>query len=236
MYSNARHPGARLSTPAAWRWIASIMLLGLAAGCCGPRPGNEKPPARIVSFDSGETGKSPSGFSPLLTGEGGPGVWALREDASAPGGGKILVQESAEAANYRFPVCIYDAVTARDVAVEVKFKAISGKLDQAGGLALRQNADNYYIARANALEDNVILFKMVNGKRSKIEEVPVKVTPGKWHTLRFEAAGRLLKITFDGKVVLERMDSTFTGPGKVGLWTKADSVTAFADFKIEPAP
>jgi hypothetical protein len=130
-------------------------------------------------------------------------------------------------------LCIYEKTVARDVAVEVKYKAISGKVDQAGGIVLRYTPENYYIARANVLEDNVVLFKTVRGKRSKIEEVPVKVSPGQWHTLRFEAKGPLLTITLDGKVVIATHDGTFTNPGKVGLWTKADSVSAFSNLKIE---
>jgi hypothetical protein len=132
-------------------------------------------------------------------------------------------------------MCIYQKVIARDVAAEVKYKAISGKVDQAGGIVLRYTPENYYIARANALENNVILFKTVNGKRSKIVEVPAKVTPDEWHTLRFEASGPHLKIDFDGRTVIEKTDRTFSKPGKVGLWTKADSVSAFTDLKIEPA-
>jgi hypothetical protein len=122
----------------------------------------------------------------------------------------------------------------RDVAVEVKYKALSGKVDQAGGIILRYTPDNYYIARANALEANIDLFKMEKGKRSKIEEVPAKVTAGEWHTLRFEAKGSHLKVDFDGKTVIEKDDTTFAEVGKVGLWTKADSVSAFDDLKIEP--
>lgn len=162
--------------------------------------------------------------------------WVVRDDATAPNSRKVLVQESAEDTSYRFPLCIYDKTLARDVAVETIYKAISGKVDQAGGLVLRYTPDNYYIARANALEDNVILFKTVQGKRSKIEEVPVKVTAGQWHTLRFEAKARHLKISFDGKVVLEKDDDTFPNPGRVGFWTKADSVSAFAHLKIERVP
>ena len=86
------------------------------------------------------------------------------------------------------------------------------------------------------LEDNIDLFKTVKGRRSKIEEVPVKVAAGEWHTLRFEAKGRHLKVTFDGRVVIETNDRTFSNPGKVGLWTKADSVSAFSGLKIERVP
>jgi hypothetical protein len=119
------------------------------------------------------------------------------------------------------------------VAVEVSYMALGGKVDQAGGIVLRYSPENYYVARANALEDNIDLFKTVRGKRSKIQEAPVKVTAGQWHTLRFEAKGPRLKITFDGRVVIEKDDRTFSNPGKVGLWTKADSVSAFTNLKIE---
>ena len=133
-------------------------------------------------------------------------------------------------------MCIDDDFVARDVAVEVNYKAISGKVDEAGGIVLRYTPGNYYIARANALENNVILFKTVNGKRSKVLEVPVPVAPREWHTLRFEARGTHLKITFDSKVVIETDDETFRNLGKIGLWTKADSVSEFNDLKIEPLP
>ena len=116
---------------------------------------------------------------------GGPISWVVRED----GDGKVLVQQSSDDTSYRFPMCIYDKAVARDVAVEVKFKAIAGKVDQAGGIVLRFSPENYYIARANALEDNIDLFKTVDGHRLKIGEVDVKVAPGEWHTLRFEAQG-----------------------------------------------
>jgi hypothetical protein len=213
-----------------------ILASAIAAGCSQLANQGEGFEPQTISFDSVEAGRLPSGFSTALTGDGGPVSWVVREDATAPGGRKALVQESAEDANYRFPVCIYEKTVARDVAVQVNYKAISGKVDQAGGIVLRYTPGNYYIARANALEDNVILFKMVGGKRSKIAEATVKVTAGRWHTLRFEAKGTRLKIAFDGQVVIETDDRTFIHPGKVGLWTKADSVSAFNNLKIERVP
>jgi hypothetical protein len=221
--------------PTSRRPIRRLVLFAiLIAGCseAAHRDDGLKPIA--IDFASREVGKLPSDFTAELTGGGGPISWVVREDPKSPGGGRILVQESSDDTSYRFPLCIYDKTVARDVAVEVKYKAISGSVDQAGGIVLRYNPENYYIARANALEDNVNLFKTVQGKRSKISEVPVKVTGGEWHTLRFEAKGPHLKIAFDGKVVIEEDDPTFSEPGKVGLWTKADSVSAFADLKIDP--
>jgi hypothetical protein len=210
------------------------LLVGLLAGGCSTltRPQSNFEPLTI-HFEPGDVGKVPRGFSTALTGGGGLVSWVVHEDSNATDDRAMLVQESADATNYRFPLCICDKFKARNVAAEVNFKAISGKVDEAGGIVLRYRPENYYIARANALENNVILFKTVNGKRSHIQEVPVKVIPGEWHTLRFEAKGQHLKISFDGKVVLERDDDTLSNSGKVGLWTKADSVTAFKDLKIE---
>jgi hypothetical protein len=214
--------------------VSLAAMAAFLAGCAEtpvPEP-SVKP--RAISFDSTEAGKPPADFTTALTGGGGPIAWVVREDSQAPGGKKVLVQESSDDTSYRFPMCVYDKLEARDVAVEVKYKAIAGKVDEAGGIVLRYSPENYYIARANALEDNIDLFKTVKGKRSKIEEEPVKVSAGQWHTLRFEAKGNHLKIYFDGQLVIDRHDRTFSGPGKVGLWTKADSVSAFTDLKIEP--
>ena len=211
-----------------------FIVAAFAAGCSGAGSRGENPEPVTIDFASSEVGKLPPDFATELTGGGGPISWVVREDATAPSGKKVLVQESEDDTSYRFPLCIYQKTVARDVAVEVKYKAISGKVDQAGGIILRYNPENYYIARANALEANIDLFKTEKGKRSKIEEAPVKVTGGEWHTLRFEAKGSHLKVAFDGKTVIEKDDATFSEPGKVGLWTKADSVSAFADLKIEP--
>jgi hypothetical protein len=210
-----------------------LVVCALVPGCSGPVSREESFAPQTINFDSCRVGQLPPGFSTALTGGGGPILWVVREDSSAPHGRRVLVQESSDDTSYRFPLCIFEKTLARDVAVEVDFKAISGTVDQAGGLVLRYSPDNYYIARANALEDNVILFKTVGGKRSKLQEAPVKVTAGQWHTLRFQAKGPHLMVVFDGKVVIEKDDGTFSHPGQVGLWTKADSVSAFTNLKIQ---
>lgn len=210
------------------------MAVAFAGGCSTTLPPEEPVQSQAIKFDAGDIGKPPAGFSTALTGGGGPVSWAVRGDTQAPGGGPVLVQESADETSYRFPMCLYDQTEVRDVAVEVQYKALSGKVDEAGGIVLRYTPENYYIARANVLEDNVDLFKTVRGRRLKILEVPAKVAAGQWHTLRFEAKGRHLTVIFDGKTVIETDDSTFLKPGKVGLWTKADSVSAFTNLKIEP--
>ena len=217
--------------------LPGLILAVFAVGCSSNQPPVETPfPPQKITFNSSEIGRVPRDFTTALTGGGGPVSWVVREAPDAPVDQPVLVQESAEVVNYRFPLCVYDKAVARDVAVEVKFKPITGTLDQAGGVVLRYTPGNYYIARANALENNIILFKTVNGVRSHVKEVSVPVSRDLWHTLRFEAKGPRLKIIFDGKTVLKKTDRTFTGPGRVGMWTKADSVTAFTDFKVEPAP
>ncbi len=214
--------------------MAILATLALAVSGCSIMNRPQTPVAsQTISFDSTEVGQLPADFSTALTGGGVPVSWAVREDPTAPENHRVLVQESSDETSYRFPVCVYDKVVAKDVAAEVKWKALSGNVDEAGGIVLRYRPENYYIARANVLEDNVDLFMTVKGKRLKIEEVPVKVTKD-WHTLRFEARGKHLKVIFDGQTVIETNDSTFSQPGKVGLWTKADSVSEFTDFKIEP--
>src|SRR5262249_31909015 len=123
----------------------------------------------------------------------------------------------------------------KDGFVQAKFKPISGKEDQAGGVIWRcKDADNYYIARANALEDNVTIYHTVNGKRSEKKRINTKVATGQWHTLRVDFKDNYFVVTFDGKKAFTWKDDTFKDPGKVGLWTKADSTTLFDDFAYGP--
>ncbi|MBI3249290.1 MAG: DUF1080 domain-containing protein [Deltaproteobacteria bacterium] len=188
----------------------------------------------VLDFDTAEVGKLPADFSTALTGDGGPSMWGVKEDASAPSGGKVLAQTSTDTTDYRFPLCIYEKITAKDVEVAVRFKAVSGKVDQAAGLMVRfQDKDNYYITRANALEDNVRLYKVVGGSRKQFAGSKAKVSPGAWHTLKLEVKGKHFAVFFDDARLFEADDDTFAQPGKAGLWTKADSVTYFNNLTIE---
>ena len=146
----------------------------------------------------------------------------------------MLAQTSTDTTDYRFPVCVYDKLTAKDVTLSVRFKAVSGKVDQAAGLVARfQDKDNYYITRANALENNVRLYKVVGGSRKQFAETKTKVSSGEWHALKLAVKGKHFQVFFDDKLLFEADDDTFKDAGKVGLWTKADSVTYFDDLKIE---
>jgi hypothetical protein len=194
-------------------------------------------------FDEFEVGKTPAGFTTTLTGGGGPVSWVIQEDSTAPSDGKVLAQTSADETSFRFPIYVYDKFTAKDVEVSVRFKAVSGKVDQAAGIVWRyRDKDNYYIVRANALEDNVVLYKVERGKRTDLKPTDsgpfaygkkAKVPSGQWNELRVVARGSRFTVYLNGEHLFNVEDDTFTDAGKVGLWTKADSVTYFDDLKIE---
>ena len=163
-------------------------------------------------------------------------LWAVADDATATDS-RAIEQTSTERTDYRFPLAIYQPVSAGNVDFTVRSKPVAGKVDQAGGIAIRlADADNYYVVRANALEDNVRFYRVVKGAREQLEGANVKVTPNEWHQLGLRVEGERFSITFDGKPLFTATDRTFTGAGKVALWTKADSVTRFDRIEIKPLP
>ena len=182
--------------------------------------------AETANFDDMKAGVPPPGWTATQTGSG-TAKWSVEKDASAPSKPNVLKQ-SGQAT---FPVCIKNDTSLKDGFVEVKFKPVAGKEDQAGGVIWRvQDANNYYISRANALEDNVTIYHTINGKRAAFKSINTKVTSGVWHTLRVEFKGNKFTVTFDGSKVIEATDQSFPNAGKVGVWTKADSVTLFDNF------
>ena len=182
--------------------------------------------ADTINFDTGAVGQAPAGWTATKTGSG-EAKWTIERDDTAPSKPNILKQSGAAT----YPICFKNDTSLKDGFVEVKFKSISGKEDQAGGVIWRlKDANNYYVARANALEDNVTIYDTVNGRRTERKRSNMKVTPNQWHTLRVDFQGNHFTVTLDGKKALEWDDNTFKDAGKVGVWTKADSVTAFDDF------
>ena len=180
-----------------------------------------------LDFAADSPGKAPAGWHATKTGSGAP-KWTVERDAAAPTKGNVLKQSGV--ADY--PLCLKTGTNLRDGFVEVKFLPIAGKDDQAGGVVWRaRDANNYYVARANALEDNVRIYHVVAGRRVQFGGVDgVKVAPAVWHTLRVEFSGAEATVFFDGKKIFAANDATFADAGLVGVWTKADSVTAFAEF------
>lgn len=182
--------------------------------------------AQAVNFDDLNTGAPPPGWTATKTGSGAP-KWTIEKDDTAPSKPNVLKQSGKAT----YPVCIKDDTSLKDGFLEVKFKPISGKEDQAGGLLWRaKDSNNYYIARANALENNVTIYHTINGRRTEKKRTKMKVTSNEWHTLRVDFQGNRFTVALDGKKAIEWTDDTFKDAGKVGVWTKADSVTLFDDF------
>ena len=195
--------------------------------------------AQNVNFDADAAGSPPKGWMLTMTGKGAP-KWTVERDETAPSKGLVLKQSGKAT----YPLALKEGTRIKDGFVEARFKPISGSEDRAGGLVWRaKDANNYYVVRANALEDNVVLYKTVNGTRSSLDivgqkggyGVKIAVPANQWHTLRAEFAGTRFKVSFNGQSLFEVEDTTFAAAGMVGLWTKADSATAFDAFSYRSA-
>lgn len=216
----------RMSLALAAYGLAGAMTLAVQGG------------ARTVDFSSDTVGQPPAGFQFGHTARAGtPGRWEVQ----AEGENTFLAQLDADAARSRFPVAVLQDVTTADVDLSVRFRPISGRVDQAAGLVWRyQDEDNYYIVRANALEDNVVMYKVENGRRTDLPlrgegrtyGKPAEVPAGQWSTLRVTAGGPVFDLYYNGARLFTVEDTTFTGAGRVGVWTKADSVTHFDDLAV----
>ena len=199
--------------------------------------------AKTWSFDKEKVQEFPSGWLLEHTGQGSKGNWKVVADHTAPSQPNVLAQLSDDATNYRFPLAIIEKANYKDVVLSVRFKAISGARDQGAGLVWRfRDANNYYIVRANALENNVVLYKVQDGKRislapkgtsEKTYGVKTRVPGNTWNQLGVAVKGNLFAVSFNGQKLFEVEDSTFAEGGKIGLWTKADSVIHFDDLTAE---
>jgi len=179
-------------------------------------------------FDDSKAGPAPSGFTVAT------GVWQVRADEAAPSAPNVLVQ-AAQNEGSDFNIIVVDEVELGDLEITVRFKSLSGIEDQGGGPVWRYiDVNNYYIARYNPLEDNFRLYRVVDGHRKMLKSAKIAETPG-WHEIRVTMTGKHIECFFNGKPALEAMDDTFTAAGQVGLWTKADAVTAFDDLKVTVA-
>ena len=188
-----------------------------------------------VNFDDSPIGSAPKGWTITMTGRGEP-QWTVEKDDTASSNANVLKQSGRAT----YPLVLKDGTNIKNGFVTAKFKAISGSEDRAAGLVWRaRDANNYYVVRANALEDNVVLYKTVNGVRSPLDivgrrggyGVNVPVPAARWHTLRIEFAGTRFRAIYNGKALFEVDDATFQEAGNIGLWTKADSVTVFDDLR-----
>jgi hypothetical protein len=203
--------------------------IALAALLCAAVPAEEKT-MLTFNFDADTPGQPPKGFQLALTGKGEPGKWLVETAEDAPSGKNVLAQRDGDTTDYRFPIA-YTGPALKDLRLSVKCKPVAGKGDQGCGLLWRlKDPDNYYIARANALEDNVHLYRVVGGRRIRFAGWDGKVASGAWHELAVEMIGDHIQVFYEGKKVIDARDPTFTEAGKFGVWTKADSIIQFDDL------
>jgi Galactocerebrosidase, C-terminal lectin domain len=220
---------ATVVTAGAIAIIAGVLL-------CSGADGFSQSAATVIAIAKMEVGKPPAGFKFARTGQGGPSQWAVVDDSTSSTG-RVIEQSSSDRTDYRFPLAILEPVVAKNVEISLSFKPVAGRVDQAGGIAARlADPDNYYVVRANALEDNVRFYRVVKGRREQIDGVNTKVAGNQWHTLGLKAQGDQFTIGFDGKTLFTTTDKTFAGAGRIALWTKADSVTRFDQIAIDVLP
>ena len=217
------------------RTLTPTIVLALAIGGVLMSPNTQAQSATTqIDLSGMKPGMAPDDFAFSRTGSGAVGEWRVMDDPTASNR-RVIAQTSTDKTDYRFPLAVYQRVSAKNVDVKVRFKPVSGKVDQAGGIVVRlANPDDYYVARANALEDNVRFYRVLKGKRQELKGANTKVAANEWHNLELRAEGDRFTISFDGRQLFAAQDATFNGAGRVGLWTKADSVTYFDTIAITP--
>lgn len=213
-------------------WVICVFFGCLAAGAR----------AETIRFDAAKPGSLPSGWAVVMTHDGGAPKWEVRQDASAPSKPNVLAQVSSDRTDGRFPMAILNTADYCDGELSVKFKTVAGHADQAAGIVWRyRDPNNYYLVRANALENNIVMYRVQDGNRillaprgkpPKTYGVRHRIPAHTWSILKVSFRKSRFEVYFDHRKVFEAEDSTFALPGKVGLWTKADSVTYFDDFQF----
>jgi hypothetical protein len=224
--------------PQSFRTLRRVVIAGLAACAlaCAGAPALSQIGNTMVPLEKMTVGTAPADFEFARTGQGAPGQWIVVEDPTAAST-RAIEQSSTDRTDYRFPLAIYRPVMVKNVEVAIRFKPMAGRVDQAGGIAVRVTSpDDYYLVRANALEDNVRFYRIVKGRRQQLATADVKVASGQWHTLGLKAENDRFTVSFDGKTVHSTGDRTLPGPGRVALWTKSDSVTRFDQINIQVLP
>lgn len=193
-------------------------------------------PGTVVNFDTAPVGQVPPGWTVTMTNRGGAPQWQILKDQSAPTQPYVLAQTSSDPTGNRCPLAIYNSLSLKNGDVSVRIKPVSGREGRSGGVVWRYvDPNNYYLVRANALTKDVAVYKMQNGHSTMISsEVRHDIPSNAWSILKVSVRGDKFQVFINHRRVLQSQDRTFSGAGKVGLWTVADSVTYFDDFRVYP--
>ena len=207
------------------RTLSWLLAFGLTAAA-----------GRVITFDNEQLGQTPSQWTVAMTNHGRPPRWEIVKDLTAATQPYVFAQVAADPVSDRFPLAVFNDVTFRDGEVSVRIKPVSGRWAQAGGLVWRyRDQNNYYLARANAIQKNVQVFKVENGRRVPLmDAVRHEIPTNAWSILKVGARGNRFQVFMDHRRILQGWDNTFLTSGKVGLWTMADSVTYFDEFRVTP--
>jgi hypothetical protein len=190
---------------------------------------------RVINFDTFAVGAMPPGWTVAMSNGKTPPRWEVRVDQTAPTQPYVFAQVSNDPNDDRFPLAILEGVNLRDGDVSVRLKPISGREDQGGGLVWRyRDPNNYYLVRANAMNKTVTVFRIQNGHRTALPSVKHDIPANAWSILKVSAKGSRFQVYVDHRRVIDGQDTAFTGAGKVGLCTVADSVMYFDDFRVYP--
>ena len=214
-------------------WVLIAIVVALLIANAGSLGVAQMTMNAIVAIEKMDLGKPPADFDFGRTGQRPDGKWSVVDDTSATTG-RAIEQGDTDRTDYRFPLAIYRSFTAKNLEASLRFKAVEGGVDRAGGVAVRViDADNYYVLRANALEDNVRLYKVTQGRRVQIAGADLKVTANEWHTLTLKLHREHFTVSYDGRELYQASDRSIIKAGKVALWTKADSVTRFDQIQMK---
>jgi hypothetical protein len=211
--------------------IGTLLALLVSAAVAGGDKAGEK----VFTFKGAKVGELPAGWKAAQTGKGTGSVWKIVEDKTAPGGSPLVLAQSAKGPpGAFFNLCVAANTKYKDLDLTVAFKAVDGEIDQGGGPVWRyQDANNYYICRMNPLENNFRVYKVIAGKRIELASSKAKVETGTWHTIRVVHKGNQIKCYLDGKLLLEVTDEAIQQAGKIGLWSKSDAQTYFANLRAK---
>ena len=228
--------------------VQGIVALALLVSSCGESPTPRVADPSVVQlplaagavtnhFDTDVIDQAPIGFTVHTVGPGRPAQWLVKAASDAPSAGNVLMQCDNDDTNNRFPCVLSTSGRFANVRVEVKAKGINGNRDRSFGVIARAiDEKNYYVVRCNTVNENIRLYRLIDGKRSELAEWEGSAAPGVWHSIALEVVGDQLTVFFNGKKVIEHHDGTFAHPGRVGLWTKAEAISQFDDFSATPLP
>jgi len=191
---------------------------------------------KVWTFDNDPQKTLPSEFQIGTLFDGRPaGEWKMLETDRAKSPPGVLGQLMAKGAEHAYKTLLIDGTKSSDIELEISFLPIEGKADMGGGLIWRATDDrNYYLTRANPLEQNIRIYRVVKGVRQMLKNFDQIIDVRQWHTLRVLTNGCRIQVYFDDKQVFDLCDQTFS-TGRVGLWTKSDAVTDFDDLKLQIA-